>query len=407
VSVSAPFVRRVRLRNYKSIASCDVELRALTFLVGRNGSGKSNFLDALHFVADALRTSLDHALRARGGIKEVRRKSTGHPTSFQIKLDLDLGHGGRASYAFNVSARGEGGWVVTDERCEVETLSGGDGQFVEGRHFFVVKHGAVVSSSESVLPPVANDRLLLVAAAGLPAFTPLFDQLSRMGFYNLSPERIREPQPPDAGELLLRDGRNLASVFSALANRAPAIKTRIIEYLGKVAPGVEDVARLSIGAYETLEFRQDVAGAKAPWTFPARNMSDGTLRAFAILVALFQAAADTKHPVRLIGIEEPETALHPAASGVLLGCLRDASADTQVIVTSHSADLLDDDSLAPDSLLAVAAHGGETVVNQVDEVGRTAMRDHLATAGELLRQDQLLPEGATSLAQGDLFGEEA
>ena len=46
---------RVVLRNYKSIAACDVSPAQLTFLVGPNGSGKSNFLDALRFVADAVR----------------------------------------------------------------------------------------------------------------------------------------------------------------------------------------------------------------------------------------------------------------------------------------------------------------------------------------------------------------
>ena len=61
------FITRVFLKNYKSIAACDVWLQPLTFLVGPNGTGKSNFLDALRFVADALNSSLGHAIRDRGG----------------------------------------------------------------------------------------------------------------------------------------------------------------------------------------------------------------------------------------------------------------------------------------------------------------------------------------------------
>ena len=79
-----PFLKRVVLKNYKSIAVSGVDLRALTFLVGPNGSGKSNFLDALRFTSDSLRSSLDNALRERGGIGEVRRRSGGHPTHFGI-----------------------------------------------------------------------------------------------------------------------------------------------------------------------------------------------------------------------------------------------------------------------------------------------------------------------------------
>lgn len=61
-------LRRIVLRNYKSIAACGVTLAQLSFFVGPNGSGKSDFLDALRFIADALRFSIDHALRDRGGI---------------------------------------------------------------------------------------------------------------------------------------------------------------------------------------------------------------------------------------------------------------------------------------------------------------------------------------------------
>jgi hypothetical protein len=85
-----PFLTRVVLKNYKSIAVSGVDLRALTFLVGPNGSGKSNFLDALRFTSDSLRSSLDNALRERGGIAEVRRRSGGHPTHFGIRLEFQL-----------------------------------------------------------------------------------------------------------------------------------------------------------------------------------------------------------------------------------------------------------------------------------------------------------------------------
>ncbi len=399
-----PFVSRMRLKNYKSIASCDVRLRPLTFVVGRNGSGKSNFMDALRLVADALRTSLDHALRERGGINEVRRRSTGHPTHFQVAFDLALSDGAAATYAFKVGARSrraheDHSWEVTEERCSVVAPFGRESAFV-------VKAGQLVSTTEVVLPPAASDRLLLVAAAGLPAFKPVFDGLSRMGFYNLNPEQIRELQPPDAGDLLLRDGRNLASVLGALERRAPDVKDRIVEYLAKVVPGVVDVTKRALGPRETLEFRQQVAGSSAPWTFLAANMSDGTLRTLGILVALFQTSGSGEHRVPLVGIEEPEVALHPAAAGTLLSCLQDASERTQIVVTSHSGDLLDSDSLPVDAVLAVSALGGVTHVGQVDEAGRSAVRDHLFTAGELLRQDQLVPEGATLASQRELFGED-
>ena len=67
-------VTRVVLRDYKNIAACDVALEPVTFLVGRNGSGKTNFLNALRLVADGLRESLDHALRQQLGILGILRR---------------------------------------------------------------------------------------------------------------------------------------------------------------------------------------------------------------------------------------------------------------------------------------------------------------------------------------------
>lgn len=71
----ATFVNRVILRNYRSIEACDVRLGPLTILVGPNGSGKSNFLDALAFLAEALRTSPPVAFEARGGSANVFRRA--------------------------------------------------------------------------------------------------------------------------------------------------------------------------------------------------------------------------------------------------------------------------------------------------------------------------------------------
>jgi predicted ATPase len=116
------FFNRVVLRNYKSIGYCDVELGALTYLVGPNGSGKSNFLDALHLVRDALSGSLDNALNERGGLAEVRRRSSGHPTHFGIRLEFTLPDGESGYYAFNIGAVVGRSYEVQTEVCAIGPL---------------------------------------------------------------------------------------------------------------------------------------------------------------------------------------------------------------------------------------------------------------------------------------------
>ncbi len=385
MAADSTFIRRVVLKNYKSIAACNVTLGPLTFLVGHNGSGKSNFLDALRFVADSLRYSLEHALRDRGGIAEVRRRSSGHPNHFSIRLEFVLRDGSSGSYSFRVGARAGGGYEVQNEEC---AISQPDRKSIAK---YAVQSGQV-SGTLSPPPAASSDRLYLVNASGFPEFRPLYDALSRMGFYNLNPDRIRDLQSPDPGELLTRDGSNLASVLDQMARHHADSKRRLEEYLAQVVPGIEAVDTIVVGPKETLEFKQKVAGADNAWRFHAASMSDGTLRALGVLVSLFQSGNGGGGRVSLVGIEEPEIALHPSAALVLLDGLRDACGRVQVIVTSHSGDLLDDDELPLEAILAVEAGEGTTRIAPIDAVGRTAMKDHLYTAGHLLRLGQLQPD---------------
>ncbi len=380
------FLSRVVLKNYKSIANCSVKLGPLNFLVGPNGAGKSNFLDALRFVTESLSVSIDHALRERGGIGEVCRRSSEHPTHFGIRLEYTLPNGDFGHYAFCVSALSTGGFAVQREDCWIYNPA------LSSTRFYQVEAGRVVKSQPPIMPAAASDRLLLVAASGLPEFRALYDALSRMGFYHFNPDEIRSLQASDTGEVLLRDGRNLASVLEALSRDSPSTKNRVVEFLSNVVPELVDVTVKHLGHRETLEFHQRVDSDGGTWGFLAENMSDGTLRALGVLTALLQSTNGGTRRVPLVGIEEPEMAIHPGAVGVLRDALRTAAQTTQVIVTSHSPDLLDDKDVSDDWVLSVVSENGETKIGPPSEADRSVMHDRLFTAGELLKQGQLTPD---------------
>jgi predicted ATPase len=395
-------IRRVVIRNYKSIAACDVELGPLTFLVGPNGSGKSNFLDALRFVSDALRNSLDHALRERGGFQEIARRTTSVSAVLGIRLDVHLPNGMYGHYAFELGGHLTN-FAVENEEC---FLAGGPLPEGSPSSFRIVR-GTVLTSSLPVGPAAVKDRLYLVNLSGAPEFRPLYDALSSMGFYNLNPDVLREFTPPDPGERLARDGVNLPSVLAKIDSTTPRVKRRIEEYLAQAVPGIEGVDTITIGSRETLEFRQRSSGSRRSSYFTAANMSDGTLRALGVLVALFQSGEEGAFPPMLVGLEEPETALHPAAASVLIDSIRDVTSTRQVLVTSHSPDLLDNGSIADSEILAVVAEEDGTRIGRLDEAGRSVLRDQLFTAGDLLRMNQLRPEPAARSLQPEdleLFG---
>ncbi|RDV38728.1 chromosome segregation protein SMC [Bradymonadaceae bacterium TMQ3] len=375
------FITRVILKHFRSISACDVALGDLTFLVGQNGAGKSNFLDALALVADALNTTLEHALRQRGGLQEVRRKSSGHPTHVGVRLEFQLSNATKGFYAFELAATKGTDYVVREECCHLHSEGAGG---PDDAHFHV-EHGNVKSASIGTPPTAMADRLYLANLSGFAEFRPLIEALSSMGVYNFSPGRMREWQTPDAGEHLLRDGANIASVLGRLDRQSPKAKINIEAYLQRIVPGIVQVKAERVGNKETVLFHQDVAGSKHPWKFYPTSISEGTLRALGVLVALFQDASSAP----LVGIEEPESALHPAAAGILLDALRDGSERRQVIVTSHSADLLDNKDVSADEIRAVVATGGTTRIGPIDETSRSTLRDHLFTAGELLRMNQL------------------
>ena len=389
-------ITRVAALNYKSVAACDVPLGPLALVVGRNGAGKSIFLDVLRFTADALHLSLDHALRERGGFGEVCHRSAGPVEHFGIRVEFRLAEA-RGWYAFVIVGRANGSYVVRREECRVSTEGS------EAEAFFHVENGRCVATSLTY-PPVTDSALLyLVRAASAPEFCSVYRALCDMGFYHIDPRRIGGFQAPTGERMLAGDGSDAAGVLATLKSRNPAILERLTEYLGAIVPEIAEVDSIVFGNRRTLVFHCRVNGAADPVRYFADNMSDGTLHALGVLLALFQSPGGADG-ARVVGIEEPETALHPDAAGVLTDVLLDASQRVQVIVTTHSADLLDRESVPVDSILPVVAADGESKIGPLDEVGRSLLRDGTFTAGELLRIDQLHPDSQLADPQHvDLF----
>ncbi len=220
-----------------------------------------------------------------------------------------------------------------------------------------------------------------------------------MAFYAIDPARLRELQHPDMGKKLRRDGSNAAAVLREILQRpnGEAVKQRIFSLLESITPGLSSVEYKSLGPRETVVFRQDV-GLAQPWRFQALNMSDGTRRALGILLALYQPTV-----CGLVAIEEPEATIHPAAAEVLLQALRDASQDRQILITTHSPDLLDSKDVFDRMIRAVVMESGQTRLAPVSAADRHVIQQRLYTAGDLMRIGELRPETGDA-GQADSLG---
>lgn len=376
-----PLIRQVQIRNYKSIAQLTVNLEPFTALVGRNGTGKSNFIEALEFVKNCLFYSIEFAFMEKGGIDAVRRRSAGHPTNIEITLILELPDDTSAYYSFKISAKFDKGFTVSHEHCRVKGL------FKE--HEFETKDGKFIKEITGIRPKVSSDRLMLYAASSLDEYRPIFDFLTSMRFYSIIPDRLREVQKPDRGDYYLNhDGRNAASILKRL-QRDENLSwqyERLCNLLSKVVQGLKKVESHSLGQVERIQFKQDV-GTKHPWFFEALNMSDGTLRILGLLLAVYQPGIHT-----VLAIEEPEATVHPGIAEMIIEVLMDASNDRQIIITTHSPDILDYKYIQDSQIRLVTLKNFSTIIAPLSPSNREAIRTHLYTAGELLRLDELTPD---------------
>jgi predicted ATPase len=172
--------------------------------------------------------------------------------------------------------------------------------------------------------------------------------------------------------------------------------------LSKVVPGTSSAEYVSVGSKETIRFRQEVEGDISPWAFDSVSMSDGTLRVLGILLAVYQRSSPT-----LIAIEEPESTIHPAALDVLVDILKDGSHRAQILITTHSPDILDDNKIRDNEILIVESTKGKTTVAPMAGVSRDLIHRHLYTLGELLRSGELRPDkkkATRTSKQLSLFG---
>lgn len=401
-----PFLRRVRIRGYKSIAYCDVTLEPLTILVGRNASGKSNFIDALAFLRDCVMRGVQDAVQRRGNIQTLLYRSVeSNALTFQIETRFTAGatHSEyEARYRLNIPAVHTAGILTHGEPEEWVTIkelpTGWQGSLAclgplpkKLRVYSgSIELGTLSPPTETMPWSIAPGQLMFNYLAQTP-YIEWADCLRRMTFYNFLPEAIRPIQPTTSGQFLDQSGWNLARVLTGTQQHDNWAFQRIGRYLSAVVPEVERFDVVRYGDYETIRFGLGSNGPDKKLDFDASSMSDGTLRVLAALTAAFQCLLPWGCP-SVVGIEEPESALHPAAMRALVAALDEASLRTQILLTTHSPDLLDAAEIKPTNVRIVQMIDGQTVIGTVDEASVEIVQRKLNSLGGLERENQLEPD---------------
>ena len=353
--------------------------------------------DAFSFIAEAMTEPLRTVFDRRGGYRGVAYRDQRSQEGLTIGVELrNIGlWTPRAIYAFVLQPHGDDGFKVQREVCEVTDEKGSVKRFTRTETGFMDNpeidiREPVEEGGEMVLKPaLEHDALVLPLVAGLHPFREVRDVLSDMRVYKIDPLALRDPQIPDEGKRLLANGGNAASVLKRLGHSFPEELPNVCDLLAAIVPGMTDVKPTPYGKRLSLEFIQQWRSDEV--TFDAADMSDGSLRALGLIIAVFQVP---KPPI--VVIEEPELTMHPGALGAILDLLQHASERMQVVVTTHSPDILDARWMEERHLRLVEWEDGKTRVSPLSKASRGILDDGIMRAGELLRSNALRAESAPS-----------
>src|SRR5438034_8169221 len=350
------FITKLSLKRFRSLPDETVEFDNPTLLVGKNGSGKSNFVDAIAFLCDCAVGPLQTALENRGGIRNVgyRTPVSRVAEAVGIRADFRLTHGIECfgHYSFELRTAGHYSFVVQHEQC-VLTSEKGDRVWFDrdGQEFRTNLTGLEIAMDPQ--------SLALPVVGGVRQLAPLRRAFASMRVYSLDPMVIRQIQDWDASPLLKRDGANVASVLRQLARRDPEVAERVSELLASIVPDIARVRPVQRSSKIGLEFTQQWDEQKSI-SFEAAAMSDGTMYSLGILVALMQQPTPP-----LIVIEEPEIMIHPGGLGTIQELIQIAARRSQVVITTHSPELLDAEWVGPENLRVVHWENGATRISRL------------------------------------------
>lgn len=349
-------LRDLKIANYKSIDSLELDkLAPFSVFAGANGSGKSNFFDAMDFVAQLIRFDVEYALRSHGGYDNLRSLKRRSPRNqrfeFTIECDLPVPF---ANGEHQVTSRYE--LKVHDlpqSQAMEEWLRDGDGELLVRSKDGIVKISG--ADEQRVFPgfPDGRSALMFFRTGPLPQF------LTNMTVYRFDPRRAKEPDPSNMDPTALwESGNNLASVLRRMESNE-RIRQTVSDWMETVVPSIEAIGtkQQSIDQATTVLFKETGTRKR----FPARLMSDGTIYALCLLVAVL----DRVEGYGVTLIEEPERGLHPSAIGEIVSFLREnASASNPIWLTTHSESVVR--QLRLEELILVDKVGGKTVMRRGD-----------------------------------------
>jgi predicted ATPase len=337
----------------------------LNVLIGANGSGKSNLIEAISLL-QAMPKDLTKTIRDGGGIQEwlwKGSKSTKASLEMIIKNPRDSSMPIRHVFEFRAN------------RYTIEVI----GEFITNEsnrpksdrpYIFYEYNGQTATINKEKnhrkklqLENIETNQSILAQRQDPDAYPELTDTAINYQKIRIYREwqfgrytPARTPQPADLpNDFLTGNADNLGLILSSF-RRVSETKRKLLESLKLFYESIDDFEIIIEGGFVQVFFEEN------GFTIPATRLSDGTLRYLSLLAILLHP-----NPPPLICIEEPELGLHPDVLPTLIDLLKEAAQKTQIIITTHSADLVDALSDTPEAVLVFDKYQGSTTVNRLNK----------------------------------------
>ena len=315
--MSANAIQSITIKGFKSFDSMSVELRPINLIIGANGSGKSNFIGAFTFLRDCDRGRLRDYVLAAGGAEKILHFGSRTTSQMFFRVELEPGQP-LSKFGLMIRPTQDDSLFAHDEWAQADGRAGN-------------LHWAGGGSLEYWQPFHLHDTSCMRKTAAL-----------------------------HDNHFLRSDGSNLPAVLYYLREKQSDAYSLLVGTVRQVAPFFDDF-RLSPLELNSDAIQLEWQHRNSDQYFNASSLSDGTLRFIAVATVFLDPRRQRRS---LILIDEPELGLHPRAIELLAALIRQASVDTQVVVSTQSSGLLD--HFAPEDVLVAERVDGGTQLKRLD-----------------------------------------
>jgi len=361
-------INRIEVSNFKSFKDLKLDLGDFNVVIGANASGKSNFIQIFRFIRDIANQGLENAISLQGS-EYLSNLGVRPPQVLPLRLrvtpymgfawrvgDEFIGKVREVDYQFALKFGAKGTefeidkdlltcsldyarWSSSDNGNPEDAENIATGALVirkkkDGTLKFSLtgSPGAKVRAEDlfpSYLRKQVPGKILLLE---IPYFLPPLQEVFReIGIYDFDPKLSKQAVPVAGKSELEEDGRNLSLVLKSIVENKDR-KRRFSNLLKDLLPFVKDLSTDKFADRSLLfKLRENYFSNVY---FPASFISDGTVNISALLIALY---FDRK---ALTIIEEPERNIHPHLISRVLDMMKDASKKKQIIVTTHSPEVV-------------------------------------------------------------------